>query len=120
MRLIFTSFPKWENSVCLHRGLFSFISTLPLLSMREGRGKGIHLQLAPNESPVSKPWKILLWMQTSVLNLLPEEQTLQFVSWGISCIPTESREVGNLATRLYCWKDFVAMGPLASHTHKCA
>lgn len=34
-------------------------------------------------------------MQTLVLNPLPEEQTLQFVSWGIDCIPTESREVGN-------------------------
>lgn len=102
MRCVFTSFPKRENRVCLHGGLFCLISTLPLLSTREGKGKGIHLQLAPNKLPISRQWKILLWMQTLVLNPLPEEQTLQFVSWGIDCIPTESREVGNSAT------DFIA------------
>lgn len=66
------------------------MSALPL-SGGEGKGEGMHLQLASN---ISKQWKILLWMQTLVLNPLPEEQTLQFVSWGIDCIPQRAERWG--------------------------
>lgn len=57
-------------------------------------------------------------MQTWVLKLLPEEQTLQIVSWGIDCIPAESREVGNLATDFIAGRTLLPWGLLkATHAN---
>lgn len=77
---------------------------------REGKSQGIHLQLDPNTPPDSKQQKILLWMQTLLLNRLPGEKTLQFGSWGIECTPAESRAAGSLATGFIAGRTLLRWG----------
>lgn len=80
----------------------------------------MHLQLAPRQISISKQWNVLLWMQTLVLNLLPEERILWYMSWGIDCIPPESSGVGNSATDFISGRTLLPWGLLQSHTYECA